>query len=155
MVPDSRQNTSALLHARQRVAAISEFVVITDTSVPDDPNVYEYDQLGLADKTGYLPIHETVLLELEIPIDADGYVYVNQHLDDGLKGPDVDVNGDGLVERYGKNTNEDAADPLTGLILIPELEDHTFKVCTGWAGDPLSLIGTTQSRTTSSRRTRV
>jgi len=69
---------------------------------------------------------------MEIP--ASGFVYFNQHLDFGLKGPDVDIDvpADG-VDRYQKHGDDDAVDPATitaldPTVLIPELADHEFCV---------------------------
>ena len=124
--------------------AIQKYIVINDTSNPDDPNVYDYQPI--VGRTGYLPTHKTVMVELEITIPSTGFAYVNQHLDDGLKGKDVDVdeppNG---PERYGK-VNGNATWPTTdtsdlahyGKILIPNLANHEFHLFSGWGIDPLS-----------------
>ena len=37
-------------------------------------------------------------VKFSITIPSTGFAYVNQHLDDGLKGPQVDKNGDGIVQ---------------------------------------------------------
>jgi hypothetical protein len=91
-----------------------------------------------ANAQGYSP-HRTVKVEIEITIPATGFAYVNQHLDDGLKGPQVDLNGDGIVDtlRYAKGAGAQAlwptsSGPLVGVVLIPELAAHTFKVGAGW-----------------------
>jgi hypothetical protein len=48
------------------------------------------------------------ILTLEnVPLSASGFVYVNIHLDYGLKGPVVDADGDGLFDRYDKTSNPD------------------------------------------------
>jgi hypothetical protein len=92
-------------------------------------------------KTGYTNPPTMVKVELTITIPPTGFAYVNQHLDDGLKGPHVDIDGDG-VERYNKGgvdqgtwPTTDASDPNFGKILLPELWKHTFTVFNGWASD--------------------
>jgi hypothetical protein len=51
-------------------------------------------------KTGYLPSLKTNKVELEVVIPESGFAFIRQHMDDGLKGPYVDVNGDGVQRRY-------------------------------------------------------
>jgi hypothetical protein len=55
-----------------------------------------------------------------------------QHLDDGLKGPYVDINGDGINDPilYGVDPAGDATDPKTGMILMPQSFAHPFQM---WA----------------------
>ena len=62
---------------------------------------------------------------------ATGFAYLNQHLDDGLKGPAVDVNGDGLIDNvlYNKDGNLDATIATNvAQVLIPDNVKHTFSV---------------------------
>jgi hypothetical protein len=83
---------------------------------------------------------------LELP--DDGFLYVNQHLDDGLKGPDIDVDAiipgltpdDGVDDRYSKYLQEHAVDPATladtdPAVLMPELAIHTFTMTATVDGD--------------------
>jgi hypothetical protein len=88
--------------------------------------------VGPGDGSGYTGgVADTLTIDLSIPIDEDGFVYVNQHLDDGLKGPGVDIDGDGLFERYTKDADDDALAPGTTTVLIPELADHRLCVLEG------------------------
>jgi len=71
----------------------------------------------------------TVTITFTMP--ATGFAYVNQHLDDGLKGPKVDVNGDGVIDNipYNKDGNLDATNATNvAQILIPDNVKHTFSV---------------------------
>jgi hypothetical protein len=72
----------------------------------------------------------TVSAEFDIEIPPTGFAYINQHMDDGLKGPHIDVDGDGFVDRYLKGfEDDDALEPTnTEFVLIPDLTDHTFCV---------------------------
>jgi uncharacterized repeat protein (TIGR01451 family) len=74
----------------------------------------------------------------QVTIPESGFLYFNQHLDLGLKGPHVDIEalgggtGDG-VDRYQQHGDDDAVDPLTiadpdPTVLIPELANHDFCV---------------------------
>jgi hypothetical protein len=83
-------------------------------------------------KTGYLPTLKTTRVELEVVIPATGFAFIRQHMDDGLKGPAVDVNGDGILDNiaYGKDNAENATNPANGAILMPEGYVHPFKM---WA----------------------
>jgi hypothetical protein len=69
-------------------------------------------------------------MEIPVTIPDSGQVYVNIHLDYGLKGTQVDANPfDGLVDRYDKAGNLDAlvntADN-TGPVAVPNCRDHRF-----------------------------
>jgi uncharacterized repeat protein (TIGR01451 family) len=114
-------------------ASIQEFVVLKDYGVRKLPGI-DPEPVAYADAQGYNR-HLTHTVELEITIPATGFAYVNQHLDDGLKGPKVDLNGDGTFDtlRYAKGTGDNALWPTSlgthlGQVLIPELRTHTFKV---------------------------
>jgi hypothetical protein len=67
-------------------------------------------------KTGYLPSLKTTKVELEVVIPESGFAFIRQHMDDGLKGPAVDVNGDGILDNisYGKDSAENATILPTG-----------------------------------------
>jgi hypothetical protein len=78
-------------------------------------------------KTGYVngvPKMHSVTFTITIP--DSGFAYINQHLDDGLKGRAIDVNGDLVPERYAKGGSEQALDPSTQAVLIPEMAFHEF-----------------------------
>jgi hypothetical protein len=79
-------------------------------------------------KTGYLPSLKTTKVELEVVIPESGFAFIRQHMDDGLKGPAVDVNGDGILDNisYGKDSAENATDPANGSVLMPEGFVHPF-----------------------------
>jgi hypothetical protein len=82
---------------------------------------------------GYTDPQTTVEATFWVTIPDTGFAYINQHLDDGLKGAHVDVDGDGIPERYAKHGDDDAVDPATigdpePAVLIPELRDHTFSL---------------------------
>jgi hypothetical protein len=85
---------------------------------------------------GYTDPQTTVPVKFTITIPSTGFAYVNQHLDDGLKGPQVILNSSGIPQRYGKDGNSNALNPanLTE-ILIPNLFTHTFSVAAD--GTPL------------------
>ena len=84
-------------------------------------------------------------LECTITMPDSGFLYINQHLDDGLKGPHVDIDeiwgaADG-ADRYGMHGDDDAVDPATfgdpdPVVLMPELAAHTFCVEAVVDGDP-------------------
>jgi uncharacterized repeat protein (TIGR01451 family) len=83
--------------------------------------------------TGYTEPQTTVEATFWVTIPSTGFAYINQHLDDGLKGAHVDVDGDGIPERYAKHGDDDAVDPATigdpePTVLIPELRDHKFSL---------------------------
>lgn len=78
---------------------------------------------------GYSPL-KMVKVDFDIKIPDTGFAFARQHLDLGDKGPSVDFNGDGILDdvAYGKNSNEDATDPATGNVLIPEMFVHPFSM---------------------------
>jgi hypothetical protein len=79
-------------------------------------------------KTGYSPSLKTTRIELEVVIPDSGFAFIRQHMDDGLKGPSVDINGDLVLDylSYGKDNAQNATDPATGLVLMPEHFVHPF-----------------------------
>jgi hypothetical protein len=120
-----------------------------------------YTQAGdgswAADKKGFPVSEHTTSCTVTIPDDGDsnpgepGFLYFNQHLDLGLKGPHVDIEalngntGDG-VDRYQQHGDDDAVDPATigeidPTVLIPELADHEFCVDAGLNGGLASELG--------------
>ncbi len=96
-------------------AAIDNFVTLANYNVAPS-------------KTGYVggvPVTYTATFDITIP--PTGFAYINQHLDDGLKGRHVDIDGDGIPERYLKGGNEDGLDPADQVtVLIPEMVEHVF-----------------------------
>jgi len=109
-------------------ASINNLVILGDYGVT------------LASPTGYPPTTtplKTRKVEVEITIPATGFAYVNQHLDDGLKGSKVDINGDGTIDtlRYNKDGSLNATDPLSGKIWIPQLFTHVFQLFSGWISE--------------------
>src|SRR5262249_18789708 len=79
----------------------------------------------------------TVTITFTMP--ATGFAYVNQHLDYDLKGPKVDVNGDGIIDNipYNKDGNLDATNATNvAQVLIPDNVKHTFSV-----GDETGPLG--------------
>jgi hypothetical protein len=93
----------------------------------------DYDLGEPRSNTGYTEPQTTVQATFWVTIPDTGFAYINQHLDDGLKGAGIDVNGDGIPERYAKHGDDDAVDPETLVdpeptVLIPELRDHTFSL---------------------------
>jgi uncharacterized repeat protein (TIGR01451 family) len=100
-----------------------------------------YTQLGdgswSADQKAF-NVADEVLTSCTVTIPESGFLYFNQHLDLGLKGPHVDIEalgggtGDG-VDRYQQHGDDDAVDPATiadpdPSVLIPELANHDFCV---------------------------
>ena len=81
-------------------------------------------------KTGYLPTLDKVKVELEVLIPDTGFAFIRQHMDDGLKGPKVDINGDGILDylSYGKDGADNATNPANGGILMPEGYVHPFSM---------------------------
>ena len=84
-------------------------------------------------KTGYpapslQPWLKTRKVQLEITIPSTGFAFIRQHMDDGLKGPYIDVDGNGVADdiAYGKDGADNALNPNTGAILIPEMFNHPF-----------------------------
>jgi hypothetical protein len=71
----------------------------------------------------------TVTFPVTFPAGVS-FLYINQHMDDGLKGPQVDVNGDGIIDNvpYLKDGILDAIDPTTARVLIPQNNNHSFKM---------------------------
>ena len=118
--------------------AINQVVVLGDyTTLPAGGTV-----------TGYNPDGSPVLvdIEIQITIPSTGFAYINQHMDDGLKGRHVDADGDGLGDRYDAGLDDVAIEPGTAgnpVIVIPELVDHTFCSYIGWdsLGDTLDELG--------------
>jgi hypothetical protein len=89
--------------------------------------------IPLANPTGYPPQHNPLAIqnvELDVKIPSTGFAFLVQHLDDGLKGPYVDVNGDNVndVILYGTDPAGDATDPNTGNILMPQGFSHPFEM---------------------------
>jgi hypothetical protein len=97
-----------------------------------DKHVYlkDYGVNYPTEKTGYLPELKTRKVELEITIPDSGFAFIRQHMDDGLKEPNVDVDGDGVLDfiSYGKDNADNATDPNNGKTLIPELYVHPFSM---------------------------
>ena len=99
-----------------------------------------------ADSKAFVVSEHTTDCTITIP--ASGFLYINQHLDDGLKGPHVDIDAgsgdpdeDGVDDRYAKYLDDDAVDPATlsdtdPTILMPELADHDFSMSATVNGDP-------------------
>src|SRR5207244_13076845 len=85
---------------------------LTTTSIPPTPTKY-------------------VNVTITFTMPATGFAYLNQHLDDGLKGPQVDVNGDGVIDNvpYNKDGNSDATIATNvAYVLIPDNVKHPFSV---------------------------
>jgi hypothetical protein len=111
---------------------INKHVVLASNTLPS--NTVQYGAISVPG--GGYP--KTAILEFDITIPATGFAYVNQHMDDGLKGPKVDVTGDGVADSlYYGNLKDNAVYPTStgpnvGKVLIPELFNHTFSVA--WTG---------------------
>jgi hypothetical protein len=108
--------------------------VISPHGDPADRSGYELNGTWAAEQVLY-PVEEFAP-GCELTIPESGFLYINQHLDNGLKGLKVDIEalndqtGDG-PDRYSKHGDDDAVDPTTlgelePSVLIPELADHTF-----------------------------
>jgi hypothetical protein len=128
------------------VAAIQKFVQLKDYGSLGLPGISNPDPNPAA-ASGYTPA-KTVKVTFQITIPDTGFAYVNQHLDDGLKGPQVDKNGDGSPDalRYAAGGGDQAlwptgSGPHEGQVLIPELFTHTFSVSSGPVGGPFTLLG--------------
>jgi len=113
--------------------SIDKYVVLTSTNPAANTKPY-YPSLTVPG-TGY---PGTVTTEFDVTIPATGFAYINQHLDDGLKGAKVDLTGDGVADTlvYAMN-NDNALYPTSsganlGKILVPELFKHVFGVL--WSG---------------------
>jgi uncharacterized repeat protein (TIGR01451 family) len=109
----------------------SQGVVLTLGDYPTDPVGFGYP--------GRTPVTKTISVDIIIP--STGFAYVNQHMDDGLKGPHVDADNDGVDDRYDQGSDvhpEDAVEKGSApnyVVLMPELTDHTF--CTYTGGEQL------------------
>jgi hypothetical protein len=120
---------------------VNSYVVTAANPLP--PNTVQYGAITpggtnyslVAGK--WVPKSVDVVLNVKIP--ASGMVFIRQHIDDGLKGPLVDVTGDGVRDSlfYGKGTGDNATNALTGAILIPENTEHPFSVTFDPMGDNL------------------
>jgi prealbumin domain-containing protein len=113
--------------------SIAKYVVLADYGVkPDKPSGYPPTTNPAA----------TRKVEVEITIPASGFAYVNQHLDDGLKGPKVDLDGNGVLDilRYNPDKGLNATDPVTGTIWIPQLFTHVFQLFSGWISDGGAIL---------------
>jgi len=83
-----------------------------------------------ADATFTIKVHEYVTVEFDVVYPAGGFVYINQHMDDGVKGRRIDVDGDGNPERYEKS-GPNGLDMDTGELTAPDMADHTFCLVDG------------------------
>src|SRR5262249_19899915 len=117
---------------------------VTDVTSPTD---WGYPPMvGSSTLTpSYLPPTPTkyVTVTITFTMPETGFAYINQHLDDGLKGPQVDVNGDGIIDyiTYNKDGNLDGTKPTdTAYVLIPDNVQHTFRVYDG-ADDTAPFLG--------------
>jgi hypothetical protein len=73
----------------------------------------------------------TVSYTFEGGVPKGQLVYVNLHLDYGLKGPGIDADGDGIPDRYEIAMNPDGTQDAVnyydqGVILIPDRNPYTF-----------------------------
>ncbi|HEX6850742.1 MAG TPA: hypothetical protein VF139_04985, partial [Candidatus Polarisedimenticolaceae bacterium] len=112
------------------ITSIPKYVTLNDPA--SDANYLPlYDVPGSSTAlTGYLDgVPKTASVTFQVTIPQGGFVYINQHLDDGLKGPQIDLNGNG-ADRYLQGSSEVALDPLNypnlSNVLIPEMAWHEF-----------------------------
>jgi plastocyanin len=114
--------------------------VFTEDAIANEIVLSDYTLDGDLGKTGYYagtgsePTFRDVTFQITIP--ETGFAYVNQHLDDGLKGPHVDADGDGLPDRYMNGGEDNAVFPGdTSFVLIPEMAEHTFCIAPDAPGE--------------------
>ena len=82
--------------------------------------------IELDDHSGVYP-DGSATIQITAQVPDSGFLYVNLHLDYGLKGRDPD--GDGIPNNYDKSGGDDAVHPDDPAnILIPNGADHTFSV---------------------------
>ncbi len=105
---------------------IGEYIYLKDYNVAFGDSGYSASSPYSSVKT------QTIEFDVTIPGTGPGtgYLYINQHLDDGLKGPQVDQNGDGINDysRYSQGSNSNGLWPATSLIVLPENAEHEFQV---------------------------
>jgi hypothetical protein len=97
-------------------------------------NLIELSDFGVAPGDSGYPGGEPTTVEVTLPvtIPENGFAYVNQHMDYGLKDRDTDFDGDGIADPQGyvKDANDDALKPDqpvdAPIVLIPELVNHEF-----------------------------
>jgi uncharacterized repeat protein (TIGR01451 family) len=137
-----------------------EALVACDFEITLDDYLFDVINPGGGDRSGYsqhldgswsadqkaFKVADEVLTSCTVTIPESGFLYFNQHLDLGLKGPHVDIEalngnvGDG-VDRYQQYGDDDAVDPATlaeldPTVLIPELANHDFCVDVALGGIP-------------------
>jgi hypothetical protein len=80
----------------------------------------------------------TYTFSVEVTVPDTRLIYLNMHMDYGLKGPNTDANGDGEPDGYHRNLDDDAIPNAEGLSEIPNDGLYEFShtedaTGTGWA----------------------
>jgi hypothetical protein len=96
--------------------------------------VVTLDDYADTNSDGAVGFGDTTEITVNVTVPPSGFVYVNLHMDYGLKGPHTDADGNGVADRYERGTNlphdgigDDAlAHAATGTNTIDNCADYTF-----------------------------
>jgi hypothetical protein len=84
-----------------------------------------YDETGGAG-SGIWEARQLPVQQFMVDLPTTGYVYLNIHMDYGLKDKTADINGDGIPDRYSKDSNDNALASGTYNITVPNNATHGF-----------------------------